>query len=144
MSNEEDRAELLNLFEGQLLEFVKLLRAYLPDDKNLFEIQTALEVRMYSISIIVQSIVKRLEEDEKENQGDNEKKRILSKIEQRDDNFFLDDKCNIFSSIQDKNKVIPFKTLWKNPQFSNESKESIWEWVILLMEMIKSYRALKQ
>lgn len=64
-------------------------------------------------------------------------------IIKREEEFFLQDKANIFDELNADEKVSHFKELWQSDDLDQEDKDALWKWFEYHLTVIEEYEKLK-
>lgn len=115
---------ILSRFKTGLVQFIDELVKWMPNDEDLVATRILVQDQ-----IPIEILMKKFHE------------LVYPHAEQiaaRDENFFLNDP-NVFSKAKDQEKVMSFRKLWLNPNFTFDDKDKAWKWMDFFIKCIKLY-----
>ncbi len=116
---------LLTRFKTLLINFIDELLNWMPNDEELLTTRILVDTQI-PMTVLIEKFAEHLLP-------------FKEKIAKRDERFFLDDP-QVFGSVKDQNRILSLKSLWLNPEFTQNDKNNTWRWMDLFVQCVVKYQ----
>jgi len=115
---------VLGRFKTGLVQFIDMLINWMPEDEELLVTRILIQDQI-PIEEVMQKFIKFVKPHE-------------TAIKNRNEIFFMEDP-KLFSSVKKQDKILSFKKLWLNQEFSKSDREKTWMWMDFFVKCINLY-----